>query len=236
MARERILVVHDDPIVFKTIQHLLPEDRFRVSYASTGEEALVKAYEEEPDLILLDADLPDPDGLAVCRELKRHPFVRDIPVVMLATQSEQADMVSDSETGADDYVTKPFGPQVLDTHIRAILRKEKRSSHESSVVRAGEVEIDPLRFRVSLGNRLVNLTVGEFKILHLLAKHPGWVFSRDQIITAVKGDDYAVTERSVDVHIVGLRKKLGQCGRLIETVRGVGYRFRDHEFRHPLAS
>lgn len=234
MARERILVVDHDASVFETIRHLLPEDRFRVNYASTGEQALLKACEEEPDLILLAGDLPDRDAFAAYSALKNHPFPRDTPIVMLVNQSEAENIDLGAETEAEDYITKPFSPRILVARIRAILRKGKKSfQRDTTVVRAGDVVIDPLRFRVSLGNRLVNLTAGEFRILHLLAKHPGWVFSRDQIISTVKGDDYPVTERSVDVQIVGLRKKLGQCGRLIETVRGVGYRFRDHESRLP---
>jgi two-component system, OmpR family, alkaline phosphatase synthesis response regulator PhoP len=227
MVTEKILVVDGDTGIFETVLHLFPEDHFQVSYAATGEQALVKAHEEGPGLILLDLGLPDDDGMSVCRELKKHPFTSEIPVVMLTTQSEEAEIVAGLELGAE-YITKPFSPRVLGARIRAILRKKRKSLHtDRTVVQAGEVVIDPARFQVWLGESNVQLTVGEFKILHLLAKNRGWVYSREQIIASIKGEDYPVTDRSVDVQIVGLRKKLGSFGHLIETVRGVGYRFRD---------
>jgi len=171
----------------------------------------------------------------VCRELKSHPVARDIPLVMLTAKSEEADVVAGLEIGADDYITKPFSPRVLVARIKAALRKSKRTSRsDTEIVTVGDVTIDPVRFQVWIGDRPVDLTVSEFRILHLLARNPGWVYTRDQIIVAVKGEDYPVTDRSVDVQVVGLRKKLGEFGYLVETVRGVGYRFKDQGGRLPV--
>jgi two-component system phosphate regulon response regulator PhoB len=172
--------------------------------------------------------LPGMDGLEVCRALKAKRELADVPIIMLSAKGEEADIVAGLELGAHDYVCKPFSPRVLIARIRACLRHHNRKAEpENEIVRHEGMMIDPVRHEVLLDEQPLDLTVTEFRVLHYLASRPGWVFTRNQIIDAVHGDKYAVTERSVDVQIVGLRKKLGKYGECVETVRGVGYRFRE---------
>jgi two-component system alkaline phosphatase synthesis response regulator PhoP len=226
--KERILVVDDEEDILELVRYNLEKDGYRVMSVTSGEEALEAIREEFPDAIVLDLMLPGQDGLDVCRKLKSAPDTNSIPIVMLTAKGEDADIVTGLELGADDYVTKPFSPRVLLARIRAVLRrKSKEALTEDSVIAIGDLTINPARHEVKVGIKPVTLTATEFSILQYLARRPGWVFTRDQIISAVKGDDYPVTERSVDVQIVGLRKKLGDSGNVIETVRGVGYRFKE---------
>jgi two-component system phosphate regulon response regulator PhoB len=228
MPKEKILVVDDEEDILELVRYNLTKEGYRAQCVQSGEQALVKAGEDPPDLIVLDLMLPGLDGLDVCKALKRNPATESIPLIMLTARGEDADIVAGLELGADDYVTKPFSPRVLLARIRATLRKRKQMElEESAIVRTGGLVIDSSRHEVTLHGNPVNLTVTEFRILHFLARRPGWVFTRDQIINAVRGDDYSVTERSVDVQIVGLRRKLGDAGHCIETVRGVGYRFKE---------
>jgi two-component system, OmpR family, alkaline phosphatase synthesis response regulator PhoP len=228
MAREKILVVDDEEDILELIRYNLAKEGYQVSTATSGEEALTKARQEMPDLILLDLMLPGLDGLDVCQELKRQPNTRQISIVMVTARTEDVDVVTGLEMGSDDYITKPFSPRVVLARIKAVLRRKKlEETEEASVINIHELTIDPARHGVLVEGNHVLLTATEFRILYLLARHPGWVYSRDQILNAVKGGDYPVTDRSVDVQIVGLRKKLGEAGGYIETVRGVGYRFRE---------
>ncbi|MFH1491090.1 MAG: response regulator transcription factor, partial [Pseudomonadota bacterium] len=172
--------------------------------------------------------LPGIDGLEVARSLKNDKRTEDIPIIMLTAKGEEADVVTGLELGADDYVTKPFSPRVLVARVKAVLRRHtKKIPEDASVLNIHELRIHPGRREVLVKGKPVSLTFSEFGILHYLAGRPGWVFTRTQIVDAVKGDDYPVTDRSVDVQVVGLRKKLGRAGEYIETVRGVGYRFRE---------
>ena len=181
-----------------------------------------------PDLIILDLMLPNVDGLDVCKELKKNSQTQHIPIIMLTAKTEEADVVTGLELGADDYVTKPFSPRVLVARVRAVLRRKTYGlDNKSEPLSIHEIIIHPGRHEVLVDGESVDLTFTEFNILQFLAKRPGWVFTRYQIVDAVRGDDYPVTERSVDVQIVGLRKKLGDYGHYIETVRGVGYRFKE---------
>jgi len=194
----------------------------------TGEDALAKARADAPSLIVLDLMLPGLDGLDVCRILTNDPRTAHIPIIMVTARGEEADIVTGLELGADDYVTKPFSPRVLLARIRAVLRKRAaRADEGNAVLKRDDLLIDPGRHKVLIGDREIELTHTEFGLLHLLAKRPGWVFTRNQIIDNVHGDEYPVTDRSVDVQIVGLRRKLGDYGNYIETVRGVGYRFKE---------
>jgi two-component system alkaline phosphatase synthesis response regulator PhoP len=228
MANEQILVVDDEEDILELMRYNLTKEGYQVSCATSGEQALARASEETPDLIVLDLMLPGMDGLDVCRQLKTTANTRDVPIVMLTAKSEEADIVTGLELGADDYVTKPFSPRVLLARIRSVLRRQVVvGPEEDQILRIHGLEIDPARHEVIVGQERVDLSASEFRILHFLARKPGWVYSRSQIITAIRGDDYPVTDRSVDVAIVGLRKKLGDSGSLIETVRGVGYKFRD---------
>jgi two-component system phosphate regulon response regulator PhoB len=228
MAKEKILVVDDEEDLVELVKYNLEREGYGVICVGTGEDALTSAREDTPELIILDLMLPGVDGLDVCKDLKRNEKTRHIPVIMLTAKTEDSDIVSGLELGADDYITKPFSPRVLLARVKAALRRKKTGSEEesSSIIR-GDLTINTVRREVRAGGQPIALTATEFNILHFLAVRPGWVFSRDQIISAVKGDDYPVTERSVDVQIAGLRRKLGDVGEIIETVRGVGYRFRE---------
>lgn len=226
--KEKILVVDDEEDILELVRYNLEKDGYRVTCVASGEEALETVGMEFPDVVLLDLMLPGQDGLDVCRKLKSAPDTIDIPIVMLTAKGEDADIVTGLELGADDYVTKPFSPRVLLARIRAVLRRRnKDETTENTTISIGDLTINPARHEVKIQGQPATLTATEFRILQYLARRPGWVFTRDQIISAVKGDDYPVTERSVDVQIVGLRKKLGDSGNLIETVRGVGYRFKE---------
>ena len=229
MSKEKILVVDDEEDILELVRYNLAREGYQVACVASGEEALVKAKNEVPDVILLDLMLPGLDGLDVCRRLKSNPVTAGIPIVMLTAKGEDVDMVTGLELGADDYVIKPFSPRVLLARIKALLRRKvQKIEDDSSVVRIHDLTINPARHEISLSGRPIELTATEFRILHFLARRPGWVFSRDQIISAIRGGDYPVTDRSVDVQIVGLRKKLGEkAGSWIETVRGVGYRFKE---------
>ena len=223
-----ILVVEDDEDIQQLVEYNLLKAGHKVSVAATGEDGLRLARAEHPDLLLLDLMLPGLDGLEVCRTLRRDPATARIPVIMLTAKGEEADIVTGLELGADDYVTKPFSPKVLLARIRAVLRRRGRPARDkNAVIRIHGITIDPGRHEVRVGDEPIELTFTEFRLLQLLAARPGWVFTRYQIVNAIRGEDYVVTDRSVDVQVVGLRKKLGDAGACIETVRGVGYRCKD---------
>lgn len=225
MAKETVLIVDDESDILELVRYNLTKEGYKTDVAQTGEEALSKADALVPDVIVLDLMLPGVDGLETCRRLKASEKTKDIPVVMLTAKTEDSDVVSGLELGADDYVTKPFSPKVLVARIRAVLRRRVNEIEpEEAQIRVHGIVIDISRHEVSVHGRPIALSATEFAILEFLAQNPGWVFSRNKIIDAVKGKDYPVTERSVDVQILGLRKKLGSHGTLIQTVRGVGYR------------
>jgi len=225
---EKILVVEDEEDILELIRYNLEKANYRVALAETGEAALEKARAERPDLILLDLMLPGIDGLEVCKTLKNNPHTRQTPIVMVTARGEESDTVIGLELGADDYITKPFSPKVLIARIKAVLRRRKAPLvDETGIIHRHNIGIDPARHEVLVDGKPVALTSSEFRILHALARKPGWVFTRYQIVEAVHGEGYPVTDRSVDVQISGLRKKLGSAGSAIETVRGVGYRLRE---------
>jgi two-component system, OmpR family, alkaline phosphatase synthesis response regulator PhoP len=228
MAQERILVVEDEEDIQELLRYNLVKEGYRVTTADSGEAALAAIRAEPPHLVLLDLMLPGMGGLEVCRALRNNPKTMHLPVVMLTAKSEESDVVIGLELGADDYVTKPFSPKVLVARVRACLRRKRQEvPADQAPVAAGPLLIDPVRHAVSVDGAPVDLTATEFQVLYFLARKPGWVFTRQQIVDAVRGEDYAVTERSVDVQMVGLRRKLGACAEYIETLRGVGYRFRE---------
>jgi two-component system alkaline phosphatase synthesis response regulator PhoP len=228
MAKEKILVVDDEEDILELIRFNLVREGYKVLCAQSGEKALSIGQSEMPDLMVLDLMLPGIDGLEVTKVLKSDSRTRDIPIVMLTAKGEEADIVTGLELGADDYITKPFSPRVLVARVRAVLRRQsKEYKEETPVLRIHDIVIHPGRHEVLINGRPVQLTLTEFGIIEYLARRPGWVFTRTQIVDAVKGEDYYVTDRSVDVQIVGLRKKLGTAGTYIETVRGVGYRFKE---------
>lgn len=226
MRRPSILVVEDEDDIRELIELNLSREGYQVESVASGEDALRAVSKSAPDLVLLDLMLPGVDGLEVCRRIKKNAATSNIPVVIVTAKGEEPDVVAGLELGADDYVTKPFSPRVLLARIRAVLRRQEAPPpDEHETLQIYNMVIHPGRHEVTLDGRKLDLTLTEFRMLHMLAARPGWVFTRYQIIEAVHGENYLVTDRSVDVQVVGLRKKLGEAGRLIETVRGIGYRF-----------
>ena len=224
----KMLVVEDDPDIASNIGLYFEQKGHQLDYAYNGKLGLQLALQGGFDLIILDLMLPGMDGLAFTKTLKNDSRLRSIPIIMLTAKGEEADIVSGLELGADDYITKPFSPKVMIARVRAALRRhEEEPQDEMAVVKIHELEINPGRRSVLAKGEPVELTYTEFQVLLLLARRPGWVFTRSHIVNSIRGNDYPVTDRSVDVQIVGLRKKLGAYGKYIETVRGVGYRFKE---------
>jgi len=227
-GKNKILVIEDDDDILELIKYNLTKEGYQVISTASGEYGLNLAKTEKPDLLVLDLMLPGMDGLEVCKQLKADMATSHIPIIMATAKGEESDIVTGLELGADDYITKPFSPKVLIARIRACLRhKARREIDPNEVIQIDDLTIHPGRHEVLVSGNLAKLTLTEFKLLHFLASRPGWVFTRYQIVDAVKGEDYIVTDRTVDVQVVGLRKKLGDYGDRIETVRGVGYRFKE---------
>jgi two-component system phosphate regulon response regulator PhoB len=227
MAKATILVVEDEEDILELVRFNLAREGYQVTAVTSGEEAL-RAIRDRPDLVLLDLMLPGVDGLEVCRLVRSDPLGQTLPILMLTAKGEEADIVAGLELGADDYITKPFSPRVLLARVKAALRRRETPPPDAqeALERHG-IAIHPGRREVRLNGEALELTFTEFGILHLLARRPGWVFTRAQIVEAVRGDSYFVTDRAVDVQMVSLRKKLGPAGRFIQTVRGVGYRLQE---------
>ena len=245
----KALIVDDEKPVRELISFNVSREGFEALEAATGRQALEMASKARPDIIILDLMLPDMSGLDVCRDLKADKALAGIPIVMASAKDDDSDIVSGLELGADDYVTKPFSPKVLIARIRSVLRRAQRQSAEPpEEITAGPVRIIPKKHEVLVNGKSAALSAAEFSILLFLAEHPGQVFSRQQIISAVKGEGYPVTDRSVDVQILSIRRKIGDtpersaarnssyimeesCEKprppLIETIRGVGYRLRE---------
>ena len=228
MAREQILLVEDEDDIIEVIRYNLEKEGYRVRAVPDAESAERELASNVPDLLVLDLMLPGMGGLDLCRALKADPRTASLPIVMLTARTEESDIVSGLELGADDYITKPFSPRVLIARIRAVLRRKREAKRaDGETLKVHDLLIAPKRHEVRYRGKPVELTATEFKLLHFLARHPGWVFTRDQIVDNVRGEDYAVTDRAVDVQVVGLRRKLGGAAEYIETVRGVGYRFKE---------
>jgi two-component system alkaline phosphatase synthesis response regulator PhoP len=225
---ESIVVIDDEEDIRELIHYNLTKEGYAVSCAVSGEEGVELVQRGVPALVILDLMLPGIDGLEVCRRLKSDPKLKSIAIVMVSARGEEPDVVSGLELGADDYVSKPFSPKVLIARVKSVLRRGKTTPVDAqAILTEGDLVVNPQRREVLIGNAAVELTNTEFKLLHFVMRQPGVVFTRDQIVEGVHGDDYPVTDRSVDVQVVGLRKKLGDYGAYVETVRGVGYRFRD---------
>ena len=232
MNKKTILIVEDDEDIQQLVGFNLIKAGFQVEYADSGEQALDLIKTQNPDLILLDIMLPGVDGTEVCRVLRSDNLTADIPIIMLTAKGEETDIVDGLEVGADDYVTKPFSPKVLLSRVKAVMRRKVKDAsppapERGDVIKTDNILINPGRYEVTVDDQPVNLTPTEFGILKLLAKRPGWVFSRQQIIDEVRGYDYMITPRAIDVQVFSLRKKMGEAGKKIETVRGIGYRFND---------
>ncbi len=225
-----ILIIEDEPDISEMIEYNLSQSGYRIIVSNNGEKGLEISRKLLPDLILLDLMLPGIHGIDVCRVLKNDKETSNISIIMLTALGQEEDIIKGLETGADDYVVKPFSFAVLEARIESVLRRGKDENKENETVSISGIKISPRTREVHIeGSSIENLTFTEFQILHLLASHPGWVFTRYQIIDKIRGDNYPVTDRSVDFQIVGLRKKMGKKGKLINTIRGVGYRFHPNE-------
>jgi two-component system phosphate regulon response regulator PhoB len=222
-----VLIVEDESDIAQLIQYHVEREGLPAKVAQSGSVALRLIDEQTPQLVILDIMLPDLDGLEVCRKLKREPTTRDIPIVMVSARGEESDIVVGLELGADDYITKPFSPKVLVARLRAVLRRREKDSNGELTLAGGALVIDPARHSAKLRGKELDLTLTQYRLLHYLATRPGFVRTRDQIVSAVRGEDAVLSSRAIDVHIAALRQKLEDFGPLIETVRGVGYRLAD---------
>ena len=230
MSKSTIVVVEDEEDIYEVVRYNLEKEGFHVHGAFSGEIAQQIIKVHQPDLVLLDLMLPGISGLDLCRKLKQQDDTRQIPIIMVTAKTEDSDIVAGLELGAEDYITKPFSPRVLIARVRSVLRRQKIGViDESNIINFDGILINPGQHKVSINDTRLDLTPSEFRILHFLARRPGWVYTRDQIIDAVRGEGYAITDRAIDVQVVGLRKKMGEFGAWIETVRGIGYRFREKE-------
>jgi DNA-binding response OmpR family regulator len=231
MHKEQIVVIEDEGDILELIEYNLNREGYKVLLARDGESGLQSVRQEAPDLVLLDLMLPKLDGIEVCRRLKQDPLTRGIPIVMVTAKGEESDIVLGLGVGADDYIPKPFSPKELIARVKAVLRrgqlKDERGAGERIV--RGAVTVDASRHEVLVEGTAVEFTATEFRLLYLLASHPGRVFTRDHLISRVIGEDALVIDRNIDVHIRAVRKKLGSQRDYVETIRGVGYRFRSDD-------
>jgi two-component system phosphate regulon response regulator PhoB len=225
MSKSKIELIEDDRDIVEMIEYNLKEDGYRTVSAFDGEKGVEIAKREKPDLIILDIMLPAIDGFEVCRILKQNESTSQIPVIILSAKSRETDKVIGLELGADDYMTKPFSPRELIARIKAVLRRHKEQP--AAEIKRGLIVIDNIKHKVLVKQQDVELTATEFRLLETLARRPGTVFSRNQLLDAVGSDESMVYDRTVDAHVKSLRRKLGKAKDYIETVRGVGYRFRE---------
>jgi DNA-binding response OmpR family regulator len=226
MSKGRILVIEDDADIVEMVEYHLSQAGYETIAASNGADGISRARTQRPDLVILDLMLPAVDGFDVCRTLKSDNNTACIPVIILSAKSQEADKIVGLELGADDYMTKPFSPRELIARIKAVLRRGKEHQAGGKIERSGIV-IDPDRFKVTVFGEETALTSTEFKLLEFLARRPGIVFSRNQILDGVFGDESMVFDRTVDAHVKSLRRKLGTAKDYVQTVRGMGYRFKE---------
>jgi two-component system phosphate regulon response regulator PhoB len=229
MAKARILVVEDDLSLAEVLSYNLRNEGYEVTLAHDGRDGLTRAQLSPPDLVILDVMLPVIDGMDVCRRLRSESATRDILILMLTAKAEELDELVGLSLGADDFVTKPFSVKVLLERIKALLRRRQPEVADGSIINCHGIVIDRSRHKVTSAGRSLELTRAEFRLLDTLIRQPGRVFQRTELIDAALGDDAIVMERTIDVHIRALRRKLGKDADVVETVRGVGYRFRDRD-------
>ena len=228
--KNRILIIEDESDIGELLEYNLQKEGYDTILANNGESGLKIARKEKPNLLILDLMLPGIDGLDVCRLIKSDSDIKDISIVMLTALGQEEDIVKGLESGADDYITKPFSFKVLIARIQSVLRRgQVEELNDEQGVNVMGVKIAPRTREVSVNDSIIELTPTEYQVLYLLASHPGWVFTRYQIIDKIRGDNYPVTDRSIDFQIVGLRKKMGDLGHLVQTIRGVGYRFKSND-------
>ncbi len=227
MSKETVLVIEDEEDIQEVLRYNLEQYGYDVMCSSTGEQGLLAAKNHNPDLVLLDLMLPNMDGIDVCKELKSESNTKHIPIVMLTARNDDSDIIIGLELGADDYITKPFSPKVLMARIKSLLKRLKKQENSNNIISLSGILMDSDKHEVQVDSKNIDLTFSEFKILDLLIKHPERVYSRQQIMNSIKDNEYIITERTIDVQIVGLRKKLGIKGKNIKTVRGIGYKFNE---------
>ncbi|MCL2244948.1 MAG: response regulator transcription factor [Treponema sp.] len=228
MSKAAVLIIEDDPAIQELLFHTMSKEGWKLLQAKTGEEGLKILKTAGVNCILLDIMLPGMDGLKTLKKIKEIDHCKNTPVIMTTAKGEDADIITGLELGADDYVVKPYSPKVLIARIRAAIRRQEENISSSSVAvwQQGELKLDADRHIAMIAGKEIDLFATEFALLKHFISNPEIVFSRNQIISAIHGPDYPVTDRSVDVQILGLRKKLGKAGDMIETIRGVGYRFK----------
>lgn len=228
MAKTKVLIVEDDRPLAEVLQYNLNQSGYDVICAYDGQDGFNQAHLKLPNLIVLDVMTPIMDGLEVCRRLRAMPETRDIPIIMLTAKGEESDQLVGFSVGADDYVVKPFSVKVLLERIKTILRRQARTQEASSdIVVQGGITVDRVKHRVLVNGCPLELTPSEFRLLETLIRQPGRAFERSELIDAALGEDTLVLERTIDVHIRSLRKKLGGMADSIQTVRGIGYRFKE---------
>lgn len=230
MSKVKIVIIEDEPDIIEVMSYNLKREGFLVSSSRRGDEGLSLVRKQSPALVLLDLMLPGTDGLSVCQQLKADPMTREIPIIMVSAKGEESDVVIGLGLGADDYIAKPFSPRELLARVKAVLRRsmlqqDQQKEQQKSRLQIDELTIDALRHEVAISGELIKLTATEFKLLYQLAAQPGRAFSREQLLNRVIGDGVVVVDRNIDVHVRSVRKKLGDYSRMIETIRGVGYRF-----------
>jgi len=227
MAKEKVLIVEDEEDIRELIHFHLYKNKFEVHEASNGKEAIDATRAESPKLVLLDIMIPELDGIEVCKKLKENPKTQHIKIIFLSAKGEEEDIIRGLELGADDYITKPFSPKVLIARVNAVLRRDKDKIESTKSIHG--IAFDEDKRKVMIDGNEISLTSSEYQLLRYLTSSPGHVYTRSQIVTNIKGQNHAITDRSVDTQLVSLRRKMGEKGKLIESVWGVGYRFRDSE-------
>lgn len=228
MSLELILIIEDDVDISELIEYNLEQNKFRTSSTSYGEWGISEAIKLKPNLILLDLMLPNLGGLEVCRRIKANPIIQNIPIIMLTAKSQEHDIISGFNAGADDYLTKPFSPKELIARIKAVLRRTKKpgTTPENSI-RSGNLLVDNVRHEIYYKDKLLNFTLTEFKLISAMISQPGKVFTREQLLEKINNLEYSIIDRNIDVHIRSIRKKTNSSDNLIHTVRGVGYKYQE---------
>jgi DNA-binding response OmpR family regulator len=228
MSRAKVVIIEDEPDIIEVMSYNLKREGYQVSASRRGDEGLNLVRNQSPALVLLDLMLPGTDGLSICQQLKADPITRDIPIIIVSAKGEESDVVIGLGLGADDYIAKPFSPRELLARVKAVLRRGPvREDQQKERIQIKELMIDTTRHEVVIAGVQVKLTATEFKLLFQLASQPGRAFSREQLLNRVVGEGVIVVDRNIDVHIRSVRKKLGVLSHMVQTIRGVGYRFMD---------
>ena len=228
MNRNKIVIIEDEPDIVEVLTYNLKREGFNVVSVERGDEGLNAVRNQSPNLVILDLMLPGIDGLSLCQQMKSDPLIKEIPIIIISAKGEESDVVIGLELGADDFLPKPFSPRELLARVKAVLRRGPINEEPNKKrISIGDLVVDAVRHEVRLKGALINLTATEFKLLLQLAAQPGRAYTREQLLNRIVGRGVVVIDRNIDVHIRSLRKKLGHSGQLIQTIRGVGYRFVD---------